>query len=169
MTLTELNLLTPGEAEIFFSQTCAAKRWVTLMQRQRPYSSRAQVRQWAQQHWQKMEQQDLLHAFDAHPMIGDINSLRKKYANTKVLAGKEQYGAQQADEATLLALQGLNLAYRHKHGFIFIICASGLSAQTMLDAITQRIHNPTAKEVDIASGEQIKITLLRLQKGLSDE
>ncbi|MFT6898167.1 MAG: 2-oxo-4-hydroxy-4-carboxy-5-ureidoimidazoline decarboxylase [Paraglaciecola sp.] len=49
------------------------------------------------------------------------------------------------------------------------MCASGLSAQSMLDAIAQRIHNTTAKEIVIASGEQIKITLLRLQKGLSDE
>ena len=169
MTLTELNLLTPGEAETFFSQTCAAKRWVTLMQCQRPYSSIAQVLECARQHWQSMDQQDFLHAFDAHPMIGDINSLREKYANTKVMAGNEQDGARQANETTLLGLQKLNLAYRDKHGFIFIICASGLSAQSMLDAITQRIPNPTAKEIDIASGEQLKITLLRLQKGLSDE
>jgi 2-oxo-4-hydroxy-4-carboxy-5-ureidoimidazoline decarboxylase len=169
MTLIELNLLTPSEADSFFSQTCAAKRWVTLMQRQRPYLSRDQLLQCARQHWQNMQQQDFLHAFDAHPMIGDINSLREKYANTKVMAGNEQYGAQQADETSLLALQALNLAYHQKHGFIFIICASGLSAKTMLDAITQRIDNPTAKEINIASGEQIKITLLRLQKGLSDE
>ncbi|MFQ3234623.1 MAG: 2-oxo-4-hydroxy-4-carboxy-5-ureidoimidazoline decarboxylase [Paraglaciecola sp.] len=168
MTLTELNLLPLGEAETFFSQTCAAKRWVTLMQHQRPYSSKSQVLEYARQHWQNMQQQDFLHAFDAHPMIGDINSLHKKYDTTKVMAGNEQDGAQQADEATLLALQALNLAYRQKHGFIFIICASGLSARAMLDAITQRINNSTAKEIDIASTEQINITLLRLQKGLTD-
>lgn len=169
MTLTELNSLPPHEAQSFFSQTCAAKRWVTLMQHQRPYSSIVQVLEHAQQYWQNMQQQDFLQAFDAHPMIGNINSLRDKYANTKVMAGNEQDGIRQTNETTLLALQKLNLAYRDKHGFIFIICASGLSAQSMLDAIAQRIHNTTAKEIVIASGEQIKITLLRLQKGLSDE
>lgn len=168
MTLTELNLLIPNKAEIFFSQTCAAKRWVTLMQQQRPYSSVDRVLECAQQHWQNMQQQDFLQAFDAHPMIGDINSLREKYANTKIMAGNEQDGARQADESTLLALQELNVAYREKHGFIFIICASGLSVQTMLDAIRCRIHNHREQELGIAAAEQIKITLLRLTKGIEN-
>ena len=85
------------------------------------------------------------------------------------MASHEQDGASQADEATLQALQNLNLAYREKHGFIFIICASGLSAKTMLEEIEKRIDNTTATEIDIASKEQIKITMLRILKGLSDE
>jgi 2-oxo-4-hydroxy-4-carboxy-5-ureidoimidazoline decarboxylase len=39
----------------------------------------------------------------------------------------------------------------------------------MLEEIEQRIHNTTATEIDIASDEQIKITMLRILKGLSDE
>jgi 2-oxo-4-hydroxy-4-carboxy-5-ureidoimidazoline decarboxylase len=169
MTLNELNNLTPSEAEAFFSQTCAARRWVTRMQKQRPYANMPNVVQQAKIHWQEMEKEDFLQAFDAHPMIGDISSLREKYANTKAMASHEQDGASQADEETLHALQKLNLAYKEKHGFIFIICASGLSAQTMLNEIKQRIDNTTATEIEIASGEQIKITMLRLLKGLSNE
>ena len=169
MTLTELNNLTASEAETFFAQTCAAQRWVTKMQEQRPYANKPSLLQNAKTSWQEMNKEDVLQAFDAHPMIGDISSLREKYASTKAMASNEQDGAAQADEATLLALQKLNLAYKEKHGFIFIICASGLSAKNMLEEIEQRIHNTTATEIDIASDEQIKITMLRILKGLSDE
>ncbi len=169
MTLTELNNLSPEAAEHFFAQTCAAQRWVTKMQAQRPYANVPNVLQQAKTLWQDMEQDDFLQAFDAHPMIGDMSSLREKYASTKAMASHEQDGASQADEATLQALQKLNLAYKEKHGFIFIICASGLSAKTMLEEIEKRIDNTTATEIDIASKEQIKITMLRILKGLSDE
>lgn len=169
MTLDELNNISVEAAEAFFTQACAAKRWVTKMQEQRPYASESNVRQRAKTNWHDMEQADVLQAFDAHPMIGDISSLREKYASTKAMASNEQDGARQADEATLTALRKLNLAYKEKHGFIFIICASGLDAHTMLEEIAQRIDNPTATEIDIASAEQIKITLLRILRGLSDE
>ena len=100
-------------------------------------------------------------------MIGDVDSLRAKYASTKNLASNEQQGAAQADEATLVELSALNHQYLAKHGFIFIICATGLSAQTMLTALKQRYANDTPSEISLAAIEQLKITLLRLNKGLS--
>ncbi|WP_166425702.1 2-oxo-4-hydroxy-4-carboxy-5-ureidoimidazoline decarboxylase [Paraglaciecola sp. 20A4] len=169
MTLDELNNSTVENAEKFFAQTCAAKRWVTKMQEQRPYANTPNVLQRARANWQEMKREDFLQAFDAHPMIGDINSLREKYASTKAMASNEQDGARQADEATLIALQKLNQAYKEKHGFIFIICASGLDAHTMLKEIERRIDNTTPAEITNASDEQIKITNLRILKGLSDE
>ena len=69
-------------------------------------------------------------------------------------------------EQTLQALADANHQYLAKHGFIFIICATGLSAETMLDALMQRINNSTAREIELAAAEQLKITLLRLEKGL---
>ncbi|NKX19570.1 OHCU decarboxylase, partial [Alteromonadaceae bacterium A_SAG8] len=51
-------------------------------------------------------------------------------------------------------------------GFIFIICATGLSAQTMLEALQARLPNTTQQEITNAAAEQIKITLLRINKAL---
>ena len=100
-------------------------------------------------------------------MIGDINSLRSKYASTRALAAGEQSGTADADEATLYALKEKNEAYLARHGFIFIICATGLSAQTMLEALQARLPNSTQQEMVNAAAEQIKITLLRINKSLS--
>ncbi|MCP4236041.1 MAG: OHCU decarboxylase, partial [Aestuariibacter sp.] len=60
-------------------------------------------------------------------------------------------------------------AYKDKHGFIFIICATGLSADTMLQALKARLPNQTQIELQNAAEQQINITLLRIGKGLTSE
>ncbi len=47
-------------------------------------------------------------------------------------------------------------------GYIFIVCASGLSAEAMLAILTARLDNDPAHEIQVAAGEQAKITALRL-------
>ena len=69
-------------------------------------------------------------------MIGDLSSLRKKFATTHTWAEDEQSGAASATEDTLRALAEKNQAYLDKFGYIFIVAAA----------------------------EQLKITKLRLQK-----
>lgn len=71
---------------------------------------------------------DWLEAFAAHPLIGDVDSLRQKYAATKQLAAGEQSGVDDASDATLRELAALNQAYLAKFGFIFIVFATGKTA-----------------------------------------
>ena len=166
MTLNELNKLKTDEAFAWFSHCCVASYWCELMVESMPYQDLASLLEHSQTAWAQCGNSDYLEAFEGHPMIGDVASLRAKYASTKELASNEQQGATQADEATLQALHQLNHAYLAKHGFIFIICATGLSAQTMLSALQSRINNDTATEITLAAAEQLKITHLRINKGL---
>ncbi|GGF70467.1 2-oxo-4-hydroxy-4-carboxy-5-ureidoimidazoline decarboxylase [Alteromonas lipolytica] len=168
MTLDELNQLDDKAACDWFETTCAARRWVNAMVAARPYASAEMVYSQAVEVWQSLAEADYREAFEAHPMIGDVNSLRAKFANTKHTAAAEQQGTAVASEETLESLHRLNHEYLNRHGFIFIICATGLSADTMLDALSKRLPNDTATELANAAAEQIKITLLRLTKGLSD-
>ncbi|MFS1704868.1 2-oxo-4-hydroxy-4-carboxy-5-ureidoimidazoline decarboxylase [Aestuariibacter sp. GS-14] len=167
MTLEQLNSLPAQDAYQWFETTCSASNWCKKMAEQRPYSSINALKDTAKTLWATMEKADYLEAFEGHPMIGDVNSLRAKYANTQATAASEQQGTQQASEATLQQLHELNHAYKHKHGFIFIICATGLSAETMLNALKARLPNDTQTELDNAAAQQINITLLRIDKGLT--
>ncbi|MGQ8366724.1 2-oxo-4-hydroxy-4-carboxy-5-ureidoimidazoline decarboxylase [Glaciecola sp. 1036] len=167
MTLKELNKLHTKDAIHWFLQTCGATQWAYAMAQARPFASIEDVIAIAKKIWAEMNSEDKLEAFAAHPMIGDLSSLREKYANTKEMASNEQSGTSIADEATLNALHKLNHDYLAKHGFIFIICATGLSANTMLEALQKRLPNSTEQEMNIAAEQQIKITLLRINKGLS--
>lgn len=167
-TLTQLNAMSETKATYWFMQTCTATRWCQLMVQSRPYGSIDHLIEYTHKNWLQMHKDDYLEAFEGHPMIGDIHSLREKYAATKVIAGNEQAGTASASESTLQALQQVNQDYLDKHGFIFIICASGLSADVMLEALQARLQNSTDKEIVTAAQEQLKITLLRINKALNE-
>lgn len=168
LTVAALNQLPFAEAKALFSQCCSAEAWQDLMVSSRPYDDYSAVLLAAEQHWAVMTEADYLQAFDGHPKIGDVQSLRKKYATTKALAANEQSGVQQASDETLQGLAKANQNYLQRFGFIFIICATGKSADEMLQALLARIDNPRALELKIAAAEQMKITQIRLAKALMD-
>ena len=64
----------------------------------------------------------------------------------------------------LQRLKDGNDAYLHKFGFIFIVCATGKSAEQMLELLEQRLPNSREQELRIAAEEQAKITHIRLDK-----
>ena len=51
-----------------------------------------------------------------------------------------------------------------RHGFLFIVCATGRTADAMLADLRARTPRPLADELRTAAEEQIKITRLRLHK-----
>ena len=167
MKLAQLNTLPATEAAQVFEQCCAAPGWVAAMVAQRPFASPEALHECADALWQAAEEADYLAAFLAHPKIGDVNSLHKKFANTKTLAAGEQSGVNTAMEDTLRALAEKNDAYFEKFGFIFIVCATGKSAEQMLAILTTRLANDRATEIHNAASEQLKITQLRLDKLLA--
>lgn len=111
---------------------------------------------------------DWLEAFAAHPRIGDVEGLRKKYGGFADMSRGEQAGASgatssllQASELWMLclpakagslfmlflsssrlcalkALAEWNKRYEDRFGHIFLICASGKSAAEMLEAVKSR-------------------------------
>lgn len=169
MNIEKVNQLSEADCFKWFQQTCAAQNWCRKMVAARPYTDESHLIQQAKVSWQQCSTKDFLQAFEAHPMIGDVDSLREKFASTKTVAAGEQSGAQQADEATLQALHQLNHEYRDKHGFIFIVFATGKSAQQMLVILQQRLPNDTDTEIKLAAAEQLKITVLRINKQLQTE
>lgn len=164
MSLTVFNALSEDEAKATLTSCCAAERWVQALAQQRPFSHHTAFYEAAESIWQTMEEADYLEAFSAHPQIGDINTLREKFANTQALAASEQSAINIADDATIAALAEKNREYLAQYGFIFIVFATGKSAEEMLSILEQRLGNPREKELEIAAEEQFKITLLRLQQ-----
>lgn len=164
--IEQLNQYNAQKAFNWFSQACAAENWCKQMVANRPYASLNALLNTAKTVWNTMQEADFLQAFEAHPMIGDVNSLKAKFASTQHMAAHEQDGASSASDDTLQALHNLNHQYLAQNGFIFIICATGLSADTMLSALQNRIEHSREQEIAIAAAEQIKITLIRLEKNL---
>lgn len=105
-----------------------------------------------------------MEAFLGHPKIGDVDSLAQKFRATKKWAGNEQELVQDASLELISKLAQGNTDYENKFGFIFIVFATGKTAQQMLDLLCARLPNPPDRELEIAAAEQHKITRLRIQK-----
>ena len=92
-----------------------------------------------------------------------MKSLEKKFA-TKEWASAEQSGVGGASVDVLNELAAGNSEYEKKFGYIFIVCATGKSAQEMLELLKKRLPNSPEAELKIAAREQNKITHLRIDK-----
>jgi OHCU decarboxylase len=160
-TADRLNADDAGE---LLANCCAAEAWVAGMLARRPFADDAAVVEAAYNVGETLTDDDWLEAFAAHPVIGDVESLRKKYAATKELAAGEQAGVSGAHNATLTELAVLNREYLKRYGFIFIVFATGKSAQQMLTILRSRLGNCREEELQTAAEEQMKITQLRLKK-----
>ena len=164
MTITEFDQLAKEKQKALLEQCCGSSVWTNKMLDSLPVGNLSELLDLAEEKWYECNRNDWLEAFEHHPMIGDINSLKKKYAGTLTLATHEQSGVNSATEELLKELAETNKGYKNKFGYIFIVCASGKSAEQMLQLITQRITNDSDTEIKIAMEEQNKITKLRLEK-----
>ena len=164
MTLKQLNQMPEAEAMSLMRDCCAAEAWVRGMVGARPFSSSEALHGTARALWPSLMESDWLAAFEAHPKIGDIKSLKARYASTEAMASGEQAGARIAPEAVLQQLKDGNDAYYARFGFIFMVCATGKSAEQMLELLEARLPNQRAEEIRIAAAEQAKITHIRLDK-----
>lgn len=164
MDLKNINELNDKDAAEMFRKCCGSDTWVEKMTRARPFVSEQALSEQADRSFQELTREDWMDAFAAHPKIGDVTSLKKKYSTTRNWAENEQAGAQGISDAVAQDLAARNEEYFQKFGYIFIVCATGKSAQEMLTMLKLRLQNEAETELPIAAEEQKKITHLRLGK-----
>ena len=163
MTIKAFNKLNKIEKAKFLLGCCGSSTWVEMMMKQFPFASEMDFIDAATDVWyNQCNSIDWLESFTHHPKIGDVKSLTKKFA------GKEQASIAAATKKTIAALADANTAYEEKFAFIFIVCATGKTATEMLRLMEDRLSNSIGEELHIAMGEQMKITILRFQKLISE-
>ncbi len=160
MTLADLNQGPAGEIASRLQECCGSASWTHQMLAVRPFESQASLEAQASEIWWRLEPADWLEAFSKHPKIGEKGRVSPWSA-------QEQSGMSNAAAQVSARLAELNQKYFDKFGYIFIVCATGKSAQEMLNLLESRFPNLPADELPIAATEQNKITILRLRKLLS--
>ena len=163
-TVKWLNELGAAAATEQFRRCCGADAWVARMIAARPFADGAALRASAEKMFDQLQRGDWLAAFNSHPRIGDLNSLRMKLVGNKQWSAAEQSGVNAADERSIQRLATGNKLYDDRFGYPFIICATGKSAAEMCATLYQRLNNAPSLELPIAAEEQRKITRLRLDK-----
>ena len=145
----------------------------------RPFRSTGALLDAARSIWNTLGEDDWLDAFAHHPKIGEGSTTTGTIENdatdrergedgaghvdTRELSAREQRQVAGADAGVRVAIAAGNREYEAKFGYIFIICATGRSAESMLAALQERLRNEPAVEIRVAAEEQARITALRLQ------
>ncbi len=166
LTLAQFNALNDTDATATLLTCCTSSAWASRLAAGRPFSDVDAMLSASDEAWNKAktDEANLIEAFDGHPQIGNVDTLKEKYRNTQDSAAHEQSGASEADDQVLEDLAQGNQDYLDKFGFIFIVFATGKSAQQMLDLLMARLPNDRDTELANAAAEQNKITSLRIQK-----
>jgi 2-oxo-4-hydroxy-4-carboxy-5-ureidoimidazoline decarboxylase len=164
MTLHEFNILPKQQLIEELTKCCGSSAWVKRMLPFIPADDMIELLEDAEEEWNKCSEEDWKEAFGHHPKIGDVESLAKKFASTAQWAAGEQSAVNVASKETIEALAEGNRLYEEKFGYIFIVCASGRSAEEMLMLLRTRLQNKPEEEILIAADEQNKITKLRIEK-----
>jgi 2-oxo-4-hydroxy-4-carboxy-5-ureidoimidazoline decarboxylase len=141
-------------------QCCGSSRWARAMLARRPFGSRVAVLDAADEIWTSLDGDDWREAFAHHPRIGEQTK--------NSIAAKEQSGVSGAASEVRQALAEANRDYEQRFGYIYIVCATGKSAEEMLAIARDRLQNDPDTELRVAAEEQRKITRLRLQKLLEE-
>ena len=161
--LETLNSLSPEQANAEFLKCCGSGTWARAMNEARPFATVAQLLVTAGDVWSSLSKEDWLEAFRAHPKIGKKKASSAQSEQAQKWSAQEQAETQEAAAETKAALAEGNRSYLERFGFIFIICASGKSAEEMLASLNNRLQNDAQTELKIAAEEQRKITRLRLE------
>lgn len=159
MTLQELNQVSPSESYKALMLCCGCERWAEAMNAERPFESVGALQRQAERVWQSLSQTDWLEAFSKHPKIGGQSE--------SAWSIEEQSGMSRASDSIADSLKRLNEEYEAKFGWIYIVCATGRSAEEMLSLLESRLPNDPDDEIRIAAAEQAKIMHLRLEKLLA--
>lgn len=162
--LDHLNALHADQAERELLTCCGSREWARRMAAGRPFRDAEEVMDEADAVWWELGSADWLEAFRAHPRIGETKAEAGQTGREQAWSAGEQAGMDDAAAETQRALAEGNREYEARFGHIYIVCATGKSADEMLALLKARLANDPATEIRAAAEEQRKITRIRLEK-----
>ena len=165
--LARWNALSPEQAAEQILPCCGSSSWARRLSALRPLHDEGALLSASDQIWNQLQPSDWSEAFSKHPRIGESKVPATAASQSARWSAKEQNRVGTAAESVQQALAAANREYERLFGRVFIVCATGKSAEEMLDILRQRLQNDDATEFQAAAEEQRKITNLRLKKWLN--
>jgi 2-oxo-4-hydroxy-4-carboxy-5-ureidoimidazoline decarboxylase len=159
--LAEFNAADAATAAAELRPACAATAWLAALVDARPFHTVDAVSACSDSVIRQMPWPAIEEALAAHPRIGEraAGSSREAAWSRQEQAGSAASGREIAD-----ALRAGNIAYEQRFGHVFLIRATGRSADEMLIALQARLGNDPDRERDVVREELAAIVRLRLAK-----
>ena len=159
--LADLNSCPELELRERFLAVCHSQKWASELARMAPYSDLHDLQAKGQSAWSHCGPADWKESLAGHPRIGEKaagSDLASRWSRG------EQATAATPDDALKQRLRERQAAYEERFGFIFLICATGLSSQEILAALERRMEQSPERELQTVAEELAKIIHLRLEK-----
>jgi 2-oxo-4-hydroxy-4-carboxy-5-ureidoimidazoline decarboxylase len=155
--LDRFNGLAPSAAEEALLACCASPGWAARVAAGRPYQTPADLIVSGVTAFDELGWPELAAVLAAHPRIGQ----RPAGQSTEAAWSRREQAGVQGAAAELAAV---NRDYEERFGYLFLIFASGRSADEILAAARGRLRNDDDTERTVVRGELRKIVELRLER-----
>jgi 2-oxo-4-hydroxy-4-carboxy-5-ureidoimidazoline decarboxylase len=161
IAVAEFDAAPAADAAAELMPCCASRRWVSSLVSGRPYARLDRLTAASDALLAGLEWPELESALAGHPRIGERAA---SDGRSDGWSRQEQAGTATAPDPVRRELAEGNVAYEQRFGHVFLICATGLSAETMLAALRSRLRNDPVAEREVVRSELTKIVRLRLAK-----
>jgi 2-oxo-4-hydroxy-4-carboxy-5-ureidoimidazoline decarboxylase len=158
--LAAFNRLPADRARAELLSCCASPAWAELMLAARPYRSVDEVMARSDRAVAGLSEAELDAALAGHPRIGE----RAAESDRRDWSSQEQAGMGDAADDARRALADGNRDYERRFGHVYLVSASGRTADEMLTLLHRRLGNDPATEWAIVRDELTKINRIRLTK-----
>ncbi|MBF9070244.1 2-oxo-4-hydroxy-4-carboxy-5-ureidoimidazoline decarboxylase [Streptacidiphilus fuscans] len=160
-SLDRVNAAEDGELDALLLEICSSPTWAKLVRLARPFRDRVAFHSANANAMAALGAADLHDAMAGHARIGTPKP-------GDATSEREQAGVQGAQQELLDSLAAANASYEEKFGHVFLICATGRTAETMLAALGERYPNNPDTEREIVRGELGKINDIRIDRLLDE-
>jgi 2-oxo-4-hydroxy-4-carboxy-5-ureidoimidazoline decarboxylase len=164
--LERWNGLAHADAAAEILPCCGSRQWAYQLAQQRPFADAPELFAASDAIWAGLQRADWYEAFASHPRIGEKKAPQSATAQSAQWSSREQGGVATVGVDIQEKLKLANAAYEARFGRIYIVCASGKTAEQMLAILEQRMGNDDAVELLESAEQQRQITQLRLRKWL---
>jgi 2-oxo-4-hydroxy-4-carboxy-5-ureidoimidazoline decarboxylase len=164
--LAVFNGLPDNRARVELLSCCTSPAWAEQMLAARPYRSVEEALGLADRAVASLSEAELDAALAGHPRIGERAAAQAH--DGRDWSSQEQSGVDGVAESVRQALTEGNRAYERRFGHVYLVCATGKSADQMLGLLNQRMGNDPATERSVVRAELAKINRIRLKKLLAD-
>jgi 2-oxo-4-hydroxy-4-carboxy-5-ureidoimidazoline decarboxylase len=154
--LDDFNRMTERQRMHVLFGVCSSTIWVRRLLAGSPFPDTAALLDRADRVLAELPDAEIDAALDGHPRIG-------ARADNPSSAREQARVADAADEVKARLLQR-NREYEERFGYVYLVCASGRTAEELLAILTERLGNDLETERRVMRSELAKINRLRLER-----
>ncbi len=156
--LATFNDRAAEELEPTLLACCRSRTWAAEVLAGRPYGSVGEVVAAGDRALKGLSEEDIDEVLATHARIGEPAENDQS---------RREQAALGADNDVLAALEDGNRAYEERFGHVYLVCATGKSAEEVLAQLHERLANDPATERAVLRHELAEINAVRLERLLS--